>query len=154
MPGVEVRPSRQLFAQTIEGEIVIRDPAVTWARVRQAVGGLAVATLFSVVYVPFRVWLDRTTGSGAFRFFTKADAVLLVVAALLVAAAWLAPGPNWLSVGPAGLAFRSWFRRQKYSWRVIESFQVGNPSEPRLAYVLVRIPEGGVRAVKLPAVEW
>jgi hypothetical protein len=143
---------KRLSAQAIEAEVVIRDPSVTWARVGQAAVGLGTGLLFSLVYVPFRVRLDRVTRSGAFRDgFTSGDALLVAGIALLITIAWLLPMPSWLSVGPLGLRFRRWFLRREYRWSVIESFGIGNPSDPRLAYVFVRTSRGDMKAIRLPS---
>jgi hypothetical protein len=69
---------------------------------------------------------------------------------------WVAGGSlvtlrNWVTVGPRGVSFRSWFRRREYAWATIESFEVGNPAEPRFAYIIVRVDANRVEAVRLPA---
>jgi hypothetical protein len=143
---------KQLPAETTDGEMVIRDPRIAWVTIGNTIAGLVLAVLVLLAYTRFRVWLDRTTGFGAFRNgVDPVEGWLLFGLALLLAGGLLVPLPNWVSVGPRRLQFRSWFRCGEYQWTAIESFEVGNPAEPRLAYIMVRSPQEHLEAVRLPA---
>ena len=136
---------------------MLRDPRIVWARtswttIGNTVAGIGVVVLLSVGYIRFRIWLDRLTGSGAFRDgFGTWDAVGLCGVALLVAGGSLVTLRNWVGVGPRGVSFRSWLRHGEYPWATIESIEVGNPAEPRFAYIMVRVGAERVQAVRLPA---
>ena len=46
--------------------------------------------------------------------------------------------PPWVAVGPQGVRIREIFSRRFYPWPLIERFEVGNPSLPHRAYLLVK----------------
>ena len=46
--------------------------------------------------------------------------------------------PPWVAVGPQGVRTREIFSRRFYPWPLIERFEVGNPSLPNRAYLLVK----------------
>ena len=151
MPNTPTSGAMQLPAETIDAEVVIRDPRITWAPTWNTIAGSVGAVLISLVYIAFRVWLDRKTGFGAFRNGVSPFEGWLLFGLVILVAGWLVvPLPCWVSVGPRGVKFRSWFRRGEYQWTAIESFEVGNPAEPRLAYMVVRSRDG-LQAVLLPA---
>ena len=141
--------TKALPLETIEGEVLIRDPKPTWARLLGVIAGLPVA----IAYVAFRIWLGRKTGFfGAYRH-DDLPGVLSALAGwfLLVAAFSLIRLPMWVSVGPSGVAFRSWFRVGEYRWAEIGSFELGNPTDARFAYIILPSTQQPSRAVRLPA---
>ncbi len=129
---------RLLASQTVEAEVVIRDPRSTpW----QALGGMTVV----FVFLFFRVWVGPI---GLSRLAVAGAAAVAVVGV----GATLFRLPVWVCVGSEGVAYRSWWRSGRFRWAEIASFELGNPSEPRFAYVILQASPGGRgHPVKLPA---
>lgn len=130
----------------------MRDPKPTWARPLGMIAVLPVAVAYGV----FRMWLGRTTGYyGGFPDNQPVSALVgwFLVAVLLAAALSLVRGPTWLSAGQRGVEFRSWFRVGAYRWSEIGSFELGNPEDPRFAYIILRCTRQPSWAVRLPAFE-
>lgn len=46
--------------------------------------------------------------------------------------------PPWVSAGPQGVRVRSGVSRRLYPWRIIERVDVGNPSKPNYAYLVLK----------------
>ena len=128
---------RQLAAHAAEAELVLRDPQST---VQQVLVGAAAVFAIAVA----RIWI------GPIELSPRVVAVVGMVVIVGVGAS-LFRLPVWVRVGPSGVAFRAWWRTGQFDWQEIESFEVGNPSEPRLAYILVK-PTGGSghRAIRAP----
>jgi hypothetical protein len=126
-----------LVAQTIEADVVIRDPQ---SSLQQALVG----TLVVFVVLVLRVWL------GPFGLSRGSVAIMFTVAAGGMGAT-LFRLPVWVRVGARGVIFRSWFRTGQFKWADIESCEVGNPSAPRFAYIVLRpTVRGKERAVPTP----
>jgi hypothetical protein len=51
--------------------------------------------------------------------------------------------PPWVAAGPQGVRIRELFSRRFYPWSRIERFEVGNPTFPNRAYLLLKSRSDG-----------
>jgi hypothetical protein len=62
--------------------------------------------------------------------------------------------PPWIRTDASGVTVAAWFRRRLYPWASVETFDVGNPRAPDIAYMLLKPDQGtGARTVRLPNLE-
>jgi hypothetical protein len=112
-----------LPAETIEAEVVIRDP-------RSPIHHVLASVVVVVAVLALRVWLGPVPLSRPVLFVIGAFAVVSIGATAVRV-------PVWLRVGPSGVVFREWLRAGSFRWAEIDSFEVGNPSDPRFAYIVL-----------------
>ena len=133
---------RALSAQPIEPEILIRDP-------RFSIKQSSIVTFAAVALLLFRNWAHLASGYPPVpRWFVVTVILVVLVPGMLPSLFHL---PVWVRVGPHGVTMRRWFRAAHFQWAEIESFEVGNPSDWRAAYVIVRGPRAGIQSsIRLP----
>ena len=129
--------------KTEQADLLVCDPAVTG---RKVLLGLATLPL-GLAYLALRLWLEGGVRKAQLPWLFA----LAVAWGLALALLPLVSVPVWVRAGRHGVAFRDWQRSGSYGWAQIESFEVGNPDDPRLAYVRLRSLDGRVQAVRLPS---
>ena len=118
--------SRQLPADVIEAELVIRDRPTAWSLVLVVLVGLIEASHNHSVLIV---------------------SLLAVVIVATVAELFLYP-PS-IVVGATGLAVRQYGRTRRYAWGAVEAIEIGNPRIPTNACVVLKAgPEK--RVIELP----
>jgi hypothetical protein len=115
MSGEGREGTRQLPAQVLEAELVIREKPSIWT--------LLLIVLFGAI---------EYSGHGPHTTLGASLWVLLVAAAL--GEVFLYP-PRVL-VGPNGVTVRHHGRTAEYPWRGVARFEVGNPAIPSNAYLV------------------
>lgn len=98
-------------------------------------------------YLALRLWLERGGRNEAPQWFVA----LVLVSAVAWALLPLVRLPVWVRADRQGVAFRDWQRFGSYAWAEIESFDLGNPDDPCLAYLRLRSRGDRPRVVRLPA---
>jgi len=116
--------ARQLPAQVIEGEQVVRERPTAWSLLLVALG-----------------WFIEASHH---RSTLIVGLICLVVAACLTEVLLL---PAHLVVGVRGIAVRQHGRTREFLWSVIESIELGNPGIPTSAYIVFK---DGRRPMELP----
>lgn len=129
--------------KTEQADLLVCDPVVTGRHLLMA---LAVPLPLGLGYLALRLWLE-----GGVRKAPPWVVAFAVVVGLAWASLPLLAAPVWVRAGRRGVAFRDWLRTGSYAWAQIESFDVGNPDNPCLAYLRLRSLDGRVRTVKLPS---
>lgn len=108
-----------LFAGPLDADIVLRERRTFWA----PAAVLVLWGIHELVHPHHDSWARKAVYIGASVGAVLVEAVLY---------------PAWITIGPRGIEYGQWFRRRRVLWGEIDSFALGNPGRPEIAYVLVR----------------